>query len=65
MRSYIFTELERKVLKSWLNGELTLKDVRLQKVLSRVRLFKVLAGDVDLYLAVKRKLAESETAKPA
>jgi len=59
MRSYIFTALERQVLRGWLNGELTLKDVRLQKVLSRVRLFKVLAGDVDLYLKVRSRLAES------
>jgi hypothetical protein len=61
MRSYIFTALERRVLRGWLNGELTLKDVRLQKVLSRVRLFKVLAGDVDLYLKVRSRLAESES----
>jgi hypothetical protein len=61
MRSYIFTALERQVLRGWLNGELTLKDVRLQKVLSRVRLFKVLAGDVDLYLKVRSRLAESES----
>jgi hypothetical protein len=61
MRSYIFTALERQVLRGWLNGELTLKDVRLQKVLSRVRLFKVLAGDVDLYLKVRSRLAESKS----
>ncbi|MEM2687897.1 MAG: hypothetical protein QW796_06075 [Thermoproteota archaeon] len=61
MRSYIFTELERRILNSWLNGELTLKDIRLQKVLSRVRLFKDLARDVELYLAVRSRLAESKT----
>jgi hypothetical protein len=59
MRSYIFTDLERKVLKRWLDGEATLKDIRVQKVLSRVRLFKELAGDVELYLAVKRALAKT------
>jgi hypothetical protein len=62
MRSYIFTDLERKVLKSWLNGELSLKDIRLQKVLSRIRLFKALASDVELYLAIRRKIAEPKTA---
>jgi hypothetical protein len=62
MRSYIFTDLERKVLKGWLNGELTLKDIRLQKVLSRIRLFKALASDVELYLAIRRKIAEPKTA---
>jgi hypothetical protein len=61
MRSYIFTDLERRILRSWLDGKLTLKDVRLQKVLSRVRLFKTLAQDVELYLMVKRRLAEPKT----
>jgi len=62
MRTYIFTDLERQILSGWLNGEVTLKDIRLQKVLSRVRLFKELAGDVDLYLRVRSRLAESKTA---
>jgi len=60
MRSYVFTALERRILRGWLKGEVTLKDIRLQKVLSRVRLFKDLSGDVDLYLSVRRRLAESE-----
>ncbi|MCL6578646.1 MAG: hypothetical protein K6T73_04585 [Candidatus Bathyarchaeota archaeon] len=61
MRTYIFTPLERKVLQGWLDGKLTLKDIRLQKTLSRVRLFKELAEDIDLYLAVRSRLAESKT----
>jgi hypothetical protein len=62
MRSYVFTDLERKVLKDWLEGKLTLKDVRLQKVLSRVRLFRTLANDVELYLRVRRRLTKSKAA---
>jgi hypothetical protein len=65
MRSYMFTALERQILSGWLNGEVTLKDIRLQKVLSRVRLFKELAGDVNLYLQVRSRLAESKTAGSA
>jgi hypothetical protein len=61
MRSYIFTDLERKVLKGWLSGELTLKDIRLQKVLSRIRLFKALASDVELYLEARRRLTKPKT----
>jgi hypothetical protein len=64
MRTYVFTELERKVLYRWLDGQLTLKDLRLQKVLSRVRLFKTLATDIDLYVRVRGRLAESERAVP-
>jgi hypothetical protein len=65
MRSYVFTPLERRILKHWLDGGLTLKDIRLQKVLSRVRLFKVLAGDIDLCLKVRSRLAEPEAARTA
>ncbi|MEM3697937.1 MAG: hypothetical protein QXQ94_10680 [Candidatus Bathyarchaeia archaeon] len=60
MRTYIFTPLERTVLQGWLDGKLTLKDIRLQKTLSRIRLFKGLAEDVDLYLVVRSRLAESK-----
>jgi hypothetical protein len=62
MRTYIFTDLERRILNKWLNGQLTLKDIRLQKVLSRVRLFKALASDVDLFIRVRSRLAEPESA---
>jgi hypothetical protein len=61
MRTYIFTVLERKLLNEWLRGEVTLKDIRLRKILSRIRLFKDLSGDVELYLAVRDRLAESKT----
>jgi hypothetical protein len=61
MRTYIFTPLERKIIKGWLKGEISLSDIRLRKILSRVRLFKKLASDVELYLAVSRRLAEPET----
>jgi hypothetical protein len=57
--------LERQILRGWLKGEITLKDIRLQKVLSRVRLFKTLAGDVELYLAVRKRLGLGETVKTA
>jgi len=56
MRSYIFTPLERKILRGWLEGKTT-PDVRLRKVLSRVRLFKDLAEDVALYLRVREAIS--------
>jgi hypothetical protein len=60
MRTYIFTPLERKILRGWLNGEVGLSDIRLRKILSRIRLFKELSSDVELYLSVRR-LAEPKT----
>jgi hypothetical protein len=62
MRTYIFTLLEKRVLTEWLNNEVPGGDIRVRKILSRIRLFKNLAGDVDLYLRLKRRLAESEAA---
>ncbi|HDO41891.1 MAG TPA: hypothetical protein ENH03_03210 [Candidatus Bathyarchaeota archaeon] len=61
MRSYIFTDLERKTLRDWLEGRITLKNVRLRKTLSRVRLFKRLSEDVNLYSVVRSRLAESKS----
>ena len=62
MRTYIFTELEREILRGWLKGEIDWHDIRLRKILSRIRLFKELSADVELYLAVKRRLAEPKAA---
>lgn len=59
MRTYIFTTLEKTILREWLDNEISKGDVRVKKILSRVRLFKNLAGDVDLYVTVRRRLAES------
>lgn len=61
MRTYIFTETERSVLNGWLEGEVTPRDVRLRKILSRVKLFRGLAEDVDLYLRVRGRLAEPKS----
>ena len=62
MRTYIFTKLEREILRGWLKGEIDWHDIRLRKILSRMRLFKDLSRDVELYLSVKRRLAEPKAA---
>jgi hypothetical protein len=62
MRTYIFTDLERRVLNEWLSGALTQKDMRVQRVLSRVRLFSTLASDIDLFMRVRSRLAKPESA---
>jgi hypothetical protein len=60
MRSYIFTPKERVIIKSFLEGQITSKDRTFHVIVSRFRHFRELAGDVDLYLALGRRLAESE-----
>jgi len=61
MRSYIFTERERTLILRVLDKRISLKDRSLDVILSRLRHFKELAGDVELYIRLRR-LAESEGA---
>ena len=61
MRSYIFTSRERSLVRKALDKRIRLKDRRLHVVMSRLRHFKELAGDVELYVRLRR-LAESEGA---
>jgi len=61
MRSYIFTSRERSLVRKVLDKRIRLKDRRLHVVMSRLRHFKELAGDVELYVRLRR-LAESEGA---
>ena len=59
MRTYIFTTRERGLLRKWLNeGE---KAETLDMILHRVRHFKDLEKDVELYLAVKERLKQTSS----
>lgn len=56
MRSYIFTARERALLRKWLSkGE---RAETLDMILHRVRHFKDLEKDVELYFAVKEKFKQ-------
>jgi hypothetical protein len=61
MRSYIFTALERQILDDWFAGRISMRDTRLQKIVSRIRLFTNLASDVTLYSKAKNRLAKSKS----
>jgi len=57
MRSYIFTERERRILQAFVDGrDVDMIDV--SKILYRFREYKRLPLDIDLYLRV-RSVAES------
>ena len=58
MRSYIFTSRERALIRKALDKRIRLRDRRLHVVMSRLRHFKELAEDVELYIRLRR-LAES------
>jgi len=61
MRSYIFTERERRVIRDLLEGKIGINNPSIQQVRSRIKSFVDLAGDVDLYFRL-RGFAESKTA---
>ncbi len=63
MRSYIFTDRERKIVTGLLIGE-EVSRVDVAKIMFRYRRFTQLAKDVELYLAL-RKFAESEATSSA
>ena len=54
MRSYIFTEHERKIVKEWLRNGTELQGIRM--ILSRVRLFSQLKEDFELYNTIQKHL---------
>ena len=62
MRSYIFTEKERALIRRLLEGQIGVKDRALHVTVSRVRHFQVLAEDVNLYMALRRRLTEPKAA---
>jgi hypothetical protein len=56
MRSYIFTPLERKRIKAFLNGEISLRDITIKKIRFRVKSFEALKRDVELYLRFREAI---------
>lgn len=61
MRSYIFTERERQVIAGFFRGEVKASDDIMRQIVARMRSFRDLARDVELYLELRRRLTESKT----
>jgi hypothetical protein len=61
MRSYIFTPLERKRIKAFIKGEISIGDISIKKIRFRVKTFEALRGDVDLYLRLRKAIMTSST----
>lgn len=55
MRLYIFTELERGVVKDFLEGKLKPGDMRVAKIRYWMRRSNQLEEDIDLYFKLKEK----------
>lgn len=56
MRSYIFTNRERRILNQWLTEKVRIKEVDM--ILYRIRIFKDLERDIQLYYRVKKAMKE-------
>jgi len=54
MRSYIFTEHERKILKEWLTTGTEPQGIRM--ILSRIRLFSELKEDIEMFKEAEKHL---------
>jgi hypothetical protein len=59
MRSYVFTRKEREVISAYLRGEIRASDDIMRQVFVRMRSFKDLSSDVETYLILKGRVAES------
>lgn len=56
MRTYIFTDRERRVIGEFLAGTRS-RDIDVAKIWHRVKHFKNLEKDVELYLKFKKRLS--------
>jgi hypothetical protein len=61
MRAYIFTERERKVIQAFFEGRVSFTNRAFSQIRTRIKL-PSLKSDVELYLALERRLAEPKTA---
>ena len=57
MRTYIFSKKERETVIALLNGE-ELPSLTLARLKYRIKIFKMLESDVQLYLKVRQKIIQ-------
>jgi hypothetical protein len=65
MKSYIFSEHERQLLKGFVRGEVSRSNPTIMQVKSRMKTFALLRQDIELYSILARMFTESEPARPA
>jgi uncharacterized membrane protein len=56
MRTYIFTNRERRIIQAFLNGE-KVDSMDMARIRYMVRTFKTLASDVQLYLTFRKAIS--------
>jgi len=63
MRSYIFTEMERRVISRFFDGLLTESETNMAKIKHRVKRYSQLERDVELYLKLKERFRQSSSSQ--
>jgi hypothetical protein len=61
MRTYIFTKREREIIRSFIEGRLTLKDDAVQVIRSRIKSFSELSSDIELYSRFREAISTIST----
>ena len=64
MRSYIFTPAEREAIMGFLEGRIDFSNAILRRLKYRMREFRRLSEDVELYLRFMDALTKSESTIP-
>jgi hypothetical protein len=64
VRTYIFTDRERRVISAFLRGKIPINDAALEQIRSRVKSFNELSGDLELYLRLREATSTAST-KPS
>lgn len=58
MRTYIFTETEKRAINDFFRGALTEGDNNVAKIKHRMKRYDQLEGDVELYLRLKERFRQ-------
>jgi hypothetical protein len=61
MRSYIFTVKERETINRFFEGKAKLGDDIMREIVWRLRSFKDLASDVELYIRLRKAISTVST----
>jgi hypothetical protein len=63
MRSYIFTDMERRVINRFFEGLVTESEPNMAKIKHRVKYYRQLEKDAELYLKLKERFKQSSSSR--
>ena len=63
MRSYIFTDMERRVIDKFSKGLVTESEPNMAKIKHRIKNYRQLEKDAELYLELKERFKQSASSR--